>query len=33
MLREMQPTLLESEIKVTRLRPPGRRPDERRKAA
>ena len=27
MLREMQPTLLEAEIKVTRLRPPG--PDER----
>ena len=35
MLREMQPTLLEAEIKVTRLRPagPNRRDDQRRKAA
>jgi hypothetical protein len=35
MLREVQPTLLEAEIKVTRLRPPGSdpRPDDRRKAA
>ena len=35
MLREVQPTLLEAEIKVTRLRPPGsgQRDDERRRAA
>jgi hypothetical protein len=35
MLREVQPTLLEAEIKVTRLRPPGpdTRADERHKAA
>jgi hypothetical protein len=32
MLREMQPTLLESEITVTRLRP-GAHGDEHRKAA
>jgi hypothetical protein len=35
MLREVQPTLLDAEIKVTRLRPPGPDPreDQRRKAA
>ena len=35
MLREMQPTLLEAEIKVTRLRPPGPDPrrDQHRRAA
>jgi len=35
MLREVQPALLEAEIKVTRLRParPEPPPDERRRAA
>jgi hypothetical protein len=35
MLREIQPTLLEGEIRVTRFRPPGpeHRADERRRAA
>jgi hypothetical protein len=35
MLREVQPTLLDADIKVTRLRPPGPEPeaDQRRRAA